>query len=247
MAGKDGADSMTYIQGFVTPVPVDGRDAYRDHSRAACALLKEFGALRLVEAWGYDVPVGKINDFHGAVQRRPEEAVVFSWIEYPDRAACDAAVEKMMTDPRMADLGDMPFDGKRMIYGGFNMFVDEGPRGPMAYVDGFVLAVPDANRDAYGDFARTVFPMFRDHGVTRYVGCWGDNVSRGETTDFYRAVHAAEGESIVFAWCEWPDKAARDAGMAAIIADERMATPPADMPFDGKRMIFGGFAPILDP
>jgi uncharacterized protein YbaA (DUF1428 family) len=237
---------MTYVQGFVTPVPTAGRQAYVDHSRAASNLLKEFGALRHVEAWGDDLPDGKLNDFHGAVQRQPEETVVLSWIEYPDRAACDSAVEKMMSDPRMADLGEMPFDGKRMIYGGFDVIVDDGPGGTMGYIDGFVLAVPDANRNLYADFARKVFPIFRDHDVTRYVECWGDDVPRGETTDFFRAARAEEGESIVFAWCEWPDKAARDAGMAAIRADERMENPPADLPFDGKRMIFGGFAPILD-
>ncbi|MDO6413937.1 DUF1428 domain-containing protein [Sphingomonas sp. BIUV-7] len=116
----------------------------------------------------------------------------------------------------------------------------------MSYVDGFVLPVPDANRDAYFDMARAASVVFRDHGVTRYVEGWGSDVPRGKATDFYRAAHAEDGESIVFAWLEWPDKATRDAGMKAVSDDPRMKTPPADMPFDARRMIFGGFAPILD-
>nr|WP_293968866.1 DUF1428 domain-containing protein [Sphingomonas sp.] len=116
----------------------------------------------------------------------------------------------------------------------------------MGYVDGFVLAVPAANREAYLSLARTVCAIFRDHGVTRYVEAWGDNVPHGHITDFHRATHAAEGETIVFSWVEWPSRAVRDTGMQTFLADDRMKTPPADMPFDGKRMMFGGFAPILD-
>ena len=87
-------------------------------------MFKEFGATRQVEAWGDDVPDGKVTDFKGAVKARPDEAVVFSWLEYPDKATRDKANEKIMNDPNMQAMGkDMPFDGKRMIFGGFKPLV----------------------------------------------------------------------------------------------------------------------------
>lgn len=237
---------MTYVQGFLLAVPTANRQAYVDHATAAVPIFKDFGALRKVETWGDDVPVGKLNDFHGAVKREADETVLFSWIEYADRAAYDAANRKIMSDPRMAAMAEPPFDGARMVFGGFELLIDDGPSGPMGYVDGILLAVKDARKDDYIAFSRTVSPVFRDHGVTRYVETWGTDVPKGRVTDFHRAVLAEEGESVVFSWIEWPDKATRDAGMAAIRTDERMAHPPADMPLDGKRMIFGGFTPILD-
>lgn len=237
---------MTIVQGFLTPVPTANKQAYVDHATGAQPLFDEFGASRMVEAWGDDVPVGKLNDFHGAVKRRDDEAVLFSWIEYPDRATYDAANQKIMTDPRMEAMMNAPFDGKRMIYGGFDVIVDVGDGGGMGYVDGFVLAVPDGKKDAYIDLSQTVAQIFREYGATRIVETWGSDVPRGEVTDFYRTTLAQDGETIVFSWVEWPDKATREAGMEGFRTDERMKNPPADLPLDGKRMIFGGFTPILD-
>nr|WP_242653514.1 DUF1428 domain-containing protein [Sphingomonas jatrophae] len=131
------------------------------------------------------------------------------------------------------------------MFGGFAPFLDEGS-GRGRYIDGFVLPVAKAKRDAYAALAAKASVVFRDHGVLRYVEAWGDDVPAGTITDFYRAAHAEDGDVIVFSWCEWADKAARDAGMAAIMADDRMHTAPEDMPFDGKRMIYGGFAVIVD-
>ncbi|MEN2786241.1 DUF1428 domain-containing protein [Sphingomonas qilianensis] len=124
--------------------------------------------------------------------------------------------------------------------------MDDGPRGATGYVDGFLIPVLPDRKEAYFAMARKASPMFQEHGATRIVEAWGDDVPAGQVTDFYRAVHAEDRENIVFSWVEWPDKTARDAGMKRITADERMKTPPAEMPFDGKRMIFGGFTPILD-
>ena len=134
---------MTYIEGFITAVPIANKDAYLDHATGFAPLIREFGATRMVESWSDDIPEGKVTDFRKAVQARDDEAVVFSWFEYPDRAARDAANARMMSDPRMKDLGAaMPFDGKRLIYGGFDTIVDERGPGTAGYTDGFVVPVP---------------------------------------------------------------------------------------------------------
>lgn len=118
----------------------------------------------------------------------------------------------------------------------------------MPYVDGFVIAVPTANRQAFIDHASQMDPLFLEYGATRVLECWGDDVPHGKQTDFFRAVDAREDESVAFAWVEWPDKATRDAGMKKMEQDPRMdpkapGAPP--MPFDGMRMIYGGFQPVV--
>ena len=116
---------MTYVAGFVAAVPAANKEAYRKHAADAAPLFKEFGATRMVEAWGDDVPDGKVTDFKGAVKAKPDEVVVFSWMEFPSKDAHSAATQKIMSDPRMKEIGaNMPFDGKRMIYGGFMPIVD---------------------------------------------------------------------------------------------------------------------------
>ncbi|WP_201313115.1 DUF1428 domain-containing protein [Dyella sp. EPa41] len=114
----------------------------------------------------------------------------------------------------------------------------------MSYIDGFVIAVPNANREQFIEHARTFDAVFVEFGAIRVVECWGDDVPDGKVTDFRRAVQATQDESVVFSWIEWPDKATRDAGMEKIMQDPRMPGP-GDMPFDGKRMIFGGFVPVV--
>ena len=123
----------------------------------------------------------------------------------------------------------------------------------MSYIDGFVIAVPTANKQKFIDHANMADTMFVEMGATRVLECWGDDVPDGSTTDFRKAVKATADESIVFSWIEWPDKATRDAGMAkleAMMEDPDNADPRMDpvknpMPFDGKRMIFGGFEPVV--
>jgi uncharacterized protein YbaA (DUF1428 family) len=109
---------MPYVDGYVAAVPAANRQDYIKHAREAAELLKEWGATRIVENWGDDVPKGKQTDFMRAVAAKPDEVIVFSWVEYPDKATRDAAGQKMMSDPRMQAM-TMPFDGARMIYGGF--------------------------------------------------------------------------------------------------------------------------------
>jgi len=119
----------------------------------------------------------------------------------------------------------------------------------MGYIDGFVLAVPTANKQSYLDMAKVVDDLLIKYGAKRAMECWGEDVPHGKLTDFFMAVQAKEGETVVFSWIEWPDKATRDAGMARLHeimqTDERFDAAKHPPPFDGKRMIFGGFAPIL--
>lgn len=114
----------------------------------------------------------------------------------------------------------------------------------MGFIDGFVIAVPAANRQAFIDHAEAADRLLLEHGATRVIEAWGEDVPDGVTTDFRKAVKAEDGEVVVFAWIEWPDKATRDTGMKAFMADERLKAIPT-MPFDGKRMIFGGFSPVV--
>lgn len=118
---------MAYVDGFVIPVPKDKLDAYRDMARRSAAIWREFGATSFREWVGDDVPMGQLTSFPRSVQLNDNEVVVFSWIEYPSRAVRDACNEKVMKDPRLADMmkpENTPFDGKRMIYGGFENLVD---------------------------------------------------------------------------------------------------------------------------
>lgn len=114
----------------------------------------------------------------------------------------------------------------------------------MAYIDGFVVAVPTANKEIYIAHARAAGEIFKEFGATRMVEGWGDDVPTGKTTDFYRAVKAEPEETVLFSWLEWPSKEVRDAGHAKMMEDPRMRE--MEMPFDGKRMIFGGFTPIVE-
>jgi uncharacterized protein YbaA (DUF1428 family) len=236
---------MTYIEGFVVAVPTANKEAYRIHAENAVPILKEFGMTRMVEAWGDDVPDGKVTDFKGAVQAKDDETVVFSWMEYPDKATRDAASAKMMSDPRMAEMGEIPFDGQRMIFAGFEPFVDQIGEGTASYADGYVLPVPNAKKEAYIAMAEKAAPVFREYGATRVVEAWGDDIKDGKVTDYKRAVKAQEGENVVFSYVEWPDKKTRDEAWEKIMKDERMQ-PDGEMPFDGQRMFWGGFEKIVD-
>lgn len=116
----------------------------------------------------------------------------------------------------------------------------------MSYVDGFVMAVPTANKQAFIDFANRFDPIFLEFGAIRVTECWGDDVPHGKQTDFFRSVAAKEDETVCFSWVEWPDKATRDAGMKKMMEDPRMDPKENPMPFDGARMIYGSFVPVVD-
>jgi uncharacterized protein YbaA (DUF1428 family) len=115
----------------------------------------------------------------------------------------------------------------------------------MAYIDGFVAPVLPGKRDAYAAMARDAAKIFLEHGATQVVESLSDDVPHGKVTDFYRAVAARDDETVAFSWIVWPSKDARNAGMAKVMADERMKQNK-DMPFDMQRIIFGGFEMVLD-
>jgi uncharacterized protein YbaA (DUF1428 family) len=236
---------MSYIEGFVAAVPRANKVAYTEHAKSALPYFRKLGATRMVENWGDDVPDGKVTDFKGAVKAKPDEEIIFSWVEYPDKATRDRANKTMMDDPEMKEsMKSMPFDGKRMIWGGFAPINDSGATVKPGYIDGCVIAVPEANKDAYREMADKHAAILKEYGATRTVDAWGDDVPDGKVTDYKGAVKAKPDEKIVYSWVEWPSKAARVAGWDKAMADPRMKD--MKMPFDGQRMIYGGFAPILD-
>lgn len=120
----------------------------------------------------------------------------------------------------------------------------------MSYIDGFVIAVPTANKQKFIDHAERADSLFIELGALRIVECWGDDVPAGKLTDFRRAVQAKDDETVAFSWIEWPDKPTRDAAMGRMEelmkTDERFSQEKNPMPFDGKRMIFGGFTPVVE-
>jgi len=116
----------------------------------------------------------------------------------------------------------------------------------MSYVDGFVVAVPSANIEAYKKVARTAGEVWREHGALAYVEALGDDVPYGELTSFPRAVQAKDDEVVVFSWILYPSRESRDEINAKVMDDPRLKGTMDDMPFDGKRMIYGGFKPFLE-
>jgi uncharacterized protein YbaA (DUF1428 family) len=239
---------MTYYDGFVAPVPVDRQDQFLAHARSMDALFLEHGALRIVECWGEDVTHGKVTDFYRATQAQDGETVVFSWIEWPDKATRDQAWGAMMNpdsaDPRMDPAHNpMPFDGKRMFFGGFEPLLTKGDHTTFPYVQGFMVPVPTAKREAYAKMAAEGWDMFIGNGALAVLEAWGDDVPRGEVTDFYRAVNATAEESVVFSYMIWPSKAVCQ--KAAKEMAEMEMPEGFDMPFDGMRMVWAGFEPIL--
>ena len=116
----------------------------------------------------------------------------------------------------------------------------------MTYVDGFVAAVPTVNRETYREFAERAAAVFREHGALKVVECWGDDVPEGKVTSFPMAVKLQQDETVVFSWITWPSREARDAGMKKVMADPRLQPASNPMPFDGKRLVYGGFEMIVD-
>jgi uncharacterized protein YbaA (DUF1428 family) len=116
----------------------------------------------------------------------------------------------------------------------------------MSYIDGFVAAVPTASKEKYRKYSAESAPVFKEYGAEKLVECWGDDVPEGEVTSFPKAVRCKDDETVVFSWVVWPSKAVRDAGMQKLMKDPRFDPASNPMPFDGKRLIYGGFETIVD-
>jgi uncharacterized protein YbaA (DUF1428 family) len=115
----------------------------------------------------------------------------------------------------------------------------------MPYVDGFVVAVPKNKLDAYKTLARKSAEIWKEHGAQSVVECVGDDVPYGQLTSFPRAVQAKDDETVVLSWITYESRAKRDEVNAKVMADQRFKDSMSDVPFDGKRMIFGGFIPVV--
>jgi uncharacterized protein YbaA (DUF1428 family) len=151
----------------------------------------------------------------------------------------------MQSDPAMQQMPAMPFDGSRMIFGGFDPVFESGAHGGAGYYQGFLLAVPEGNKSAYVDMAGEGWQIFEKCGALGMIENWGVDVPKGKKTDFYRATKAENDEVPVFSWVGWPDRATCDAAaktMEAEMGDMDMSK----MPFDGMRMMWAGFEPLFD-
>lgn len=149
---------MPYYTGSITPVPKTSKDAYLQALRRTWPLMRKRGATRMVETWAEDLQSGKQTDFLRAVQARDDEAVVFAWIEWPDRATSDAGLADIMQnrDEMAQAMAGVQFDGQRMIFGGFQSFVADGSdKG--GYYTGFLTPVPEGNKEAFARMAKSAW------------------------------------------------------------------------------------------
>jgi uncharacterized protein YbaA (DUF1428 family) len=237
---------MTYVDGFVLAVPDANKEAYRKMASDASVVFRRHGALGFVECWGEDVPQGKTNCLNSAVMKKEGETVMFSWIIWPDRAARDAGNAAVMADPDLGGPGmEMPFDGMRMIYGGFEHLLGDALAAP-GLINATVMPVPSDKRKEYTAAAEKMADLFIEYGATSVVDAWSDDVPEGKVNSFHTAVLKKPGEDIVFSWINWKDHAAHDAGWEKIMADPRMAQyGPASVGADMGRMIYGTFKPLV--
>ncbi len=238
---------MAYLQGFLAPVPEGNKDAYKKMASDVVPLFTDYGAQRIVECWGVEVPRGENTDMYRAVNAEDGDGIIFSWIDYDSEEAFKKGHDSMMQDERMKDAPENPpFDGMRMIYAGFDQLGESGAAGGAGYVQGYVAPVPAAKKAAYADMCETMRQVAIDAGALHAVDSWAENIEDGKVTDFKQAVQAEDGEAVAFGYVEWPSQEAFQQGMAKMQADKRMPGPGSDMPLDGKRLIFGGFEVLMD-
>ena len=236
---------MSYVMGFVAAVPAANKDAYQKFSEESVDYFKGLGVTRILESWGDEVPKGEVTDFYRAVAAKDDEVIVYSFQIFPDEVTAAAANEKMTNDPAMAEMGaKMPFDGARMIYGGFKTISERQGDGRTGYVEGSIIAVPNSARETYANYANKLSQLLVANGAVRSVDAWGDQVPDGKVTDFKKAVAAKDDESVVFGWIEWPSKAVRDAAWPKMMEDPLLQQESAGA--DEGRRVVGGFVPIVD-
>lgn len=237
---------MTYVSGFLLAAPTANKEAYRKQAEEAWPMFKGYGALSMVEGWGDEVPDGKINSINSAVMRKEDETSLFSWVVWPDKKTSDEAERQMMADMEGKEFPEMPFDGKRMIIGGFQTIVGD-PTAKIGYIDGTVMPVQADKREAYTAASEKMAALFKEYGAISVVDAWGDNLPEGKVNDFHMAVLRKPDETVVFSWINWKDKATRDAAWEKVMADPRMEEfGPHTAGVDMSRMIFGSFVPLVD-
>ncbi len=241
-----------YIDGFVYAVPKANKQALIAFAQKSAELFVKHGALRVVESWGdhFDEEEGAAT-FAAGVKCKDDEQVMFSWCEWPDRATRDAAYENMMEDIEKLGLMEMPFDGKRMIYGSFKPIVETPVipssqfSGTTNYVDGYLYAIQKRRKDEFIKFAEEMAALFKRSGALRVMECWEDDVPEGKVTSMPLAVSRKEDEAVLFSWVEWETKEKRDA-VCATIHVEAEKVPFDKSLFDMKRMAMGGFEVVVD-
>lgn len=238
---------MSYIEGLFAAVPVARKDMLRQKTAEAAPLFKQFGATRVVEILGDDLPRGQFTDFKGAVRASDDEDVVLSWIEYPDKHTRDLANQDILAATRLKTIADaLPFDDQRLITAGFTPLLDEGPGGAMGYTDSYLIAVPTAEKQAYRALAAKTARLLQDYGATRVIEAWGDDIPPDKVAELNTAVKAKADETVVLSLVEWPSKQVRDEATPKIMADKRFKAEQDNLLFDESRMIHGGFKPLHD-
>lgn len=237
---------MTFIQGFLVPVPEGNRETYREMAASAVPVFEKHGMVRMVECWANDVPHGETTDMYRGVNAEDGEIVVFSWVDWGTKEGWQKAHKGFADDAEMEPPGEMPFDGMRMVYAEFEPLGEAGEGGETRYVNGYVAPVPRAKKDEFAEMCAVMRDMAIDAGALRAVDSYAASLADGKVTDFKRAVKAEKDEGVAFGFTEWASKEACEAGMAKMGEDSRMPPPGSDMPIDGKRLIFGGFDVLLD-
>jgi uncharacterized protein YbaA (DUF1428 family) len=165
-------------------------------------------------------------------------------------AACRTQEQRILLARWLDDVGVKRnvrvSDGPRSTSHSYSLSRPTYRRNIMTYVDGFVAAVPTANREIYKKHAEAAAVVFKEHGALKLIECWGDDVPDGKVTSFPMAVKRKDDETVVFSWITWPSRKVRDEGMKKVMADPRLQPDTNPMPFDGKRMIYGGFEMIVE-
>ena len=243
-----------YIDGLVFAVPTANKQAFIDYAKRSDSFLE--GYIRIGYGWEDELLEGQLTDFRKSVQAKTDESIIFVWIEWPDKATRNLEHQNMQArlKSEATFINEIPpFDGARMLSGGFETIIDfettiHNKKGDfkMSYFDGFLFAVKSENKEAFIDYANRANSLIE--GCTRIVYALEDDLQDGQVTDFRMAVQAKDDEAVVFGWEEWPDKEARNKGheLMADYLESHETLGKEIPPFDELRMVFGGFETIIE-